>query len=291
VQSVVSVSDGWYGEGDDFFFIDGEKEPRLRGTGTEDYFCDGWGFYPQQGLFYGAPMSDWGKAGSLTSVYRFHIPDPVPFKKSLRVEIEHKGEQTFPNSGGSGFIERDDLMSSVAYWYQTEPHKVWPALPSGPERLPFRDKNLVVGWKTVPQAKHSEAPLIEQALGGATDNKQLFFQTTQANAWVEIPFKVEKESIGHLRLRMCHAADYGTYRVLLDGKEIGQVDLYHAGMLVGDEKLGWREISPGDHVLRLECVGKNVNSSGYFVGFDALTMESPIYTRSSKTDLRTLQKK
>ena len=46
VQSVVSVSDGWYGEGDDFFFIDGEKEPSLRGTGTEDYFCDGWGFCP-----------------------------------------------------------------------------------------------------------------------------------------------------------------------------------------------------------------------------------------------------
>src|SRR5208337_4786637 len=49
VQSVVLVSPGWYGEGDDFFFIDGEKEPSLRGTGTEDYFCDGWGFREQAG--------------------------------------------------------------------------------------------------------------------------------------------------------------------------------------------------------------------------------------------------
>ena len=54
VQSVVSVSDGWYGEGDDFFYIDGEKEPSLRGTGTEDYFCDGWGFCPQDGPYYGS---------------------------------------------------------------------------------------------------------------------------------------------------------------------------------------------------------------------------------------------
>ena len=44
IQSVYHSSPGWYGEGDDFFFIDGEKEPTLRGTGTEDYFCDAWGF-------------------------------------------------------------------------------------------------------------------------------------------------------------------------------------------------------------------------------------------------------
>ena len=73
-------------------------------------------------------------------------------------------------------------------------------------------------------AKHSEAPLAEQPLGGATDGKQLFFQPKdeKSQPWLEIPFRVEKESIGHLRLRACHAADYGTYRVLLDGKEIGR---------------------------------------------------------------------
>jgi hypothetical protein len=123
VQSVVNMSSGWYGEGDDFFFIDGEAEPRLRGTGTEDYFCDGWGFRQQDGPFYGAPLWEGYAPGNRGSVYRFHIPDPVPFKKSLRVEIEHKGSQEFPDKTGSGFIERDDLMSSVAFWYQTEPHK------------------------------------------------------------------------------------------------------------------------------------------------------------------------
>jgi hypothetical protein len=56
IQSVQLISPGWYGEGDDFFFIDDEKEPRLRGTGTEDYFCDGWGFRVQDGPFYGTPL-------------------------------------------------------------------------------------------------------------------------------------------------------------------------------------------------------------------------------------------
>ena len=98
VQSVQNMSSGWYGEGDDFFFIDGEAEPSLRGTGTEDYFCDGWGFRQHDGPFYGVPLWEGYAAGNRGSVYRFHIPDPVPFKKSLRVEIEHKGSQEFPDA-------------------------------------------------------------------------------------------------------------------------------------------------------------------------------------------------
>jgi hypothetical protein len=294
VQSVVNVSSGWYGEGDDFFYIDGEKEPSLRGTGTEDYFCDGWGFYPHQDLYCGVPMCEWGKAGDQTSVYRFHIPDPVTFKKSLRVEIEHKGSQDFPDGTTNGYIERDDLMSSVAYWYQTEPHKPWPALPAGRDRLPFRQKMLLAAWKAVPEAKHSETPLAEQALPGATDGKQLFFQPTQQEPqpWIDIPFHVEKEAIGHLVVRACHAKDYGTYRVLLDGKEVGKVDFYSPELQFGDEKLGgWRELSPGDHRLRFELAGKNASSTGILLGIDSIAVDSPVYCRSSKTDLRTLQKK
>ena len=100
-----------------------------------------------------------------------HVADPVVFKKSLRAEIEHKGSQAFPDGKVSGFIERDDLMSSVALWYQTEPHKPWPALPAGPDRLPFHDTVLAAGWKSLAQAKRSEHPLTEQAISGATDGR------------------------------------------------------------------------------------------------------------------------
>ena len=148
VQSVYLVSPGSYGEGDDFFFIDGEKEPSLRGTGTEDYFCDGWGFREQSGPFYGAPLFEGFKTGDRSSAYRWHIPDPVVFRKSLRVEIEHIGGQVFPDGSHTGFIERDDLMSNVEYWYQTEPHKPWPAMPPTKDRLPFHDQALIIGHVT-----------------------------------------------------------------------------------------------------------------------------------------------
>ena len=146
-RACTDVSPGWYGEGDDFFFIDGEAEPSLRGTGTEDYFCDGWGFREQSGPFYGTPLWEGFDTGDRGTAYRFHIPDPVVFRKSLRVEIEHKGSQNFADGKFDGFIERDDLMSSVALWYQSEPHKPWSALPPGPERLPFAERVLLKGIK------------------------------------------------------------------------------------------------------------------------------------------------
>ncbi len=117
----------WYGEGDDMIFIDGEEwPPSLHGTGTEDYFntayCPAVKYdAPYHGMILpGGP--NW--SGKI-SVYRFHIEDPVHFKKSIRVTIEHGHAN-----------HRSDDYSSTAYWYQLEPHKPNPALPPVFERLP-----------------------------------------------------------------------------------------------------------------------------------------------------------
>ena len=134
--SVRCREEGWWGEGDDRFYIDGEAEPSLRGTGSEDYFCDGWGLRQMDGLFYGCPlMEGWDKVGARTTAYRFHVQDPVPFTKSLIVTIEHKGAHKFADGHWSGFEERFDDFSSVAYWYQTEPHAPFSAFPTVEERL------------------------------------------------------------------------------------------------------------------------------------------------------------
>lgn len=290
VQSIYAVSSGWYGEGDDFFFIDGETTPRLRGTGSEDYFCDGWGFREQSGPYYGAPLWEGYDAGDRTTAYRFHIPDPIPFKKSLRVEIEHKGSQTFPDGKTDGFIERDDLMSTVAFWYQVEPHKPWPALPPGADRLPYHDRLLVKGHEAVAGARHSEAPIEVQPLGGVTDGRQLFFRPADDKGWVETTFQVEKEQTAQLLLKVVHSFDYGLYRVSLDGQQVGQFDLYAPNPTPSTHKLGFRKLSAGSHTLRFECVGKPGQSLGYYLGFDALVVREAVYSRLPSVDLRTLQK-
>jgi hypothetical protein len=291
IQSVYHSSDGWYGEGDDFFFIDGEAEPSLRGTGTEDYFCDAWGFRQQDGPFYGTPLWEGGKTGARGTAYRFHIPDPVVFKKSLHAEIEHKGSQSFADGTKNGFLERDDLMSSVALWYQTEPHKPWPALPAGPERLPYRDATLLVGWKALDAATHSAHPLTTQPIGGATDGKQLWFKPADDKGWLEIPFRVEQDVTADLMLQITRSWDYGTYRVLLDGAPVGTFDLLNPAPKVTDESLGRRALKAGGHVLRFECAGHNSASKGYFLGFDSLQARIPVYARPEGQDLRALQAK
>ncbi|RKY87884.1 hypothetical protein DRQ09_03730 [candidate division KSB1 bacterium] len=131
VLNIHNRSTGWWGEGDDMIFVDGEKwPPSLHGTGTEDYFCNAWGMQDERYLFSGASLfnkkhRNWeGK----WSIYRFHILDPIPFEKSIKVTIEHGHANN-----------RNDDYSSVAYWYQSEPHKKFPELLPVELRLPEPD--------------------------------------------------------------------------------------------------------------------------------------------------------
>ncbi|HXR32953.1 MAG TPA: glycoside hydrolase family 172 protein [Verrucomicrobiae bacterium] len=125
-MSILQNQDYWWGEGDDMFFIDGEEKPSINGTGSEDYFLGAWGFgRPFSYATYGAPVVGPEFAGSRTSVYRFHLDSPIPFTKSLKATIEHGHAN-----------HRSDNYSSVAYWYQTEPHATFPALPSVDQRIP-----------------------------------------------------------------------------------------------------------------------------------------------------------
>jgi len=126
-MSVLQNQDGWWGEGDDMFFIDGEARPSIAGTGSEDYFLGAWDFggHPFFYRLYGAPVVGEERAGGKSSVYRFHLDSPIPFTKSLRATIEHGHAN-----------HRSDNYYSVAYWYQTEPHAPFPVLPSVDQRIP-----------------------------------------------------------------------------------------------------------------------------------------------------------
>ena len=126
-MSVLQNQDGWWGEGDDMFFVDGESLPSVNGTGSEDYFLGAWGFTagPFAYALMGVPVKGAELAGSRSSVYRFHLDSPIPFTKSLRATIEHGHAN-----------HRSDNFFSIAYWYQSEPHATFPALPPVDARLP-----------------------------------------------------------------------------------------------------------------------------------------------------------
>jgi hypothetical protein len=127
-MSILQNQDGWWGEGDDMFFVDGAKRPSIAGTGSEDYFLGAWGFRgkPFSYQLYGAPVVGKEVAGGRSSVYRFHLDSPIVFKTSFKATIEHGNAN-----------HRSDNYYSVAYWYQTEPHAPFPPLPPVEQRLPL----------------------------------------------------------------------------------------------------------------------------------------------------------
>jgi hypothetical protein len=125
--SLVPLSGDWWGEGEVKFYIDGDREfPTIAGTGTEDYFGSAWGLGENSAPYHGTPLERGGRA----SMYRWHVPDPVRFKRDLRVAIQNIGY------GKDGLFERSDDMCSTAYWYQQEPHAPFPPLPAVEQRRP-----------------------------------------------------------------------------------------------------------------------------------------------------------
>jgi hypothetical protein len=119
----------WFGEGDDMLFVDDEPfPPSLHGTGQEDYFNLAW--CPAE--LYNAPYHGVSLAGEPNwagrwSFYRFHLEDPVYFQRSLRVTFEHGHAN-----------RRWDDYSSVAFWYQSEPHSPFSTIPPAGRALAQR---------------------------------------------------------------------------------------------------------------------------------------------------------
>ncbi len=124
----------WYGEGDDMIFIDGEPwPPSLHGTGTEDWFncayCPKTEYQaPCHGVLLYSGTEAWPWKGK-QSVYRYHIEDPIRFRSSIRVTIEH---------GHANKLRND--YSSTAYYYVDRPRRGGPPLPPVEQRLPRPDE-------------------------------------------------------------------------------------------------------------------------------------------------------
>lgn len=129
----------WWGEGEVKFYLDGDDEyPTICGTGTETYPGGGWSFRAgtYEGPFFGHPLEETGNTSRIpdqydrSSFYRWHIPDPIRFSEDLRATVQQIGHNM------NGIFERCDDISSVAYWYQEEPHNPFPEFPDREARLP-----------------------------------------------------------------------------------------------------------------------------------------------------------
>jgi hypothetical protein len=287
-MSVLQRAMGWWGEGDDMIRVDGESKPSLHGTGSEDYFSDAWGMREGQSPFYGCPLQeDDFQAGSKATVYRFHVPDPVQFKRSIEVTIEH----------GHG-NDRGDLLSSVAYWYQTEPHRAFRPFPPVAERLPFAfepPENFVLPkWEEEKPGEagvfvdrggglRMSAPRLLAALSSYYSGSGARYPVLRTDGAAdgtraEFRFPVAVRDLYSIELHFLKSPAAGSVQVR-SGREatasagpgvLGRFDGFAEETTLGSVVLKDLLLEPGSNTLVLEAAGKDARSAGFdifFVGF------------------------
>lgn len=128
------LSAGWSGEGEVKMYIDGDKGyPTICGTGMEDYIGAAWGLVSHSTRTQGAPLVE----ADYLSMYRFHIEDPIYFRKRIKITVQQMGliskaaalkkygdsliyrHMDHPRRDSSQvFHLRSDDVCAVAYWYQ-----------------------------------------------------------------------------------------------------------------------------------------------------------------------------
>jgi len=125
---------GWWGEGEIKMYLDDDGEfPTICGTGTEDYFGGAWCFaaesFTAPYLGFNQVVGKSGDIGCRMTLYRFHVLDPVFFGSRLKVTMQALGWR-----GEGRYLPLQDDISSVAYWYQSLPHRPFPPVPCRNDR-------------------------------------------------------------------------------------------------------------------------------------------------------------
>ncbi|MCX5758432.1 MAG: DUF2961 domain-containing protein, partial [Candidatus Hydrogenedentes bacterium] len=199
--------------------------------------------------FYGVPLLEGYFAGDRVSAYRWHLNDPIAFKKSLRVTIEHKGS-IFTNEvlELGGFIERQDWISSVAFWYQQPPTAGAQPWPTAKERIP--PYKIIAANTLEIRGKPSQLLLKEK--------DAVMYMPAQGDGALELDFSVPEQGTYVLQAAMVFAVMAGVYQPFMDGKPFGgPIDFCVEGMDHLPVWLDRHELSAGKHTLRFEGRGSS----------------------------------
>jgi len=260
---------GWWGEGDEKFFVDGEKFPSTIGTGSEDYFGYAWGNeHLFQKPFHCQTMTQ-NNAGH-QSLLRWHIVDNVPFQKSFEGCIE----KYFPNSNGT-------LYACTVYGYLA-PGGVDPIQPT-----PVQERHgyyvvptITAGGFTIvgkPRGEVQTQDMRGYGEGKWRDNDQLWWTGARPKSRLVLLVPVKKTGKYEVKAVMTKARDYGIVQCYLDGKKAGEpIDLFNNGVIRTDPpvSLGTHELTEGEHKLAVEIVGANEKAvKAYMFGLDYLIFE------------------
>ncbi|MCX6150911.1 MAG: DUF2961 domain-containing protein [Ignavibacteriales bacterium] len=258
----------WFLEGDEMVYVDGEKFPSIYGTGTEDYFNGGWYFNKGEfsAPYHGVIVKD--DSLSRIAVYRFHLGDVIPFKKSLRFTIEH----------GHANEETVDY-SSTAYWYQKEPHKQFPAMLAANLRIPLRmiipNKALEMDSLQI-SGTQLKSKIEDMSIYGADwkGNHQLKVEGKNPGDDFALDIPSVLEDKYNIDIYFTKGPDYGNAEIFYDDEKLAEINGFNKEVFPGG-KISLKELKSvnGKIPLKFVIAGKDDKSIGYAVGLDAYVTE------------------
>jgi hypothetical protein len=275
---------GWWGEGDEKFFVDGEKFPSSFGTGSEDYFGYAWcDFHLFDQAMHGQSLAQEHNDGH-TSVHRWQLADNVPFQKSFDGSIE----KYFANT-------RPTLYAATAYWYLapggTDPYQPVPAADRDAYWVnPITAMQWPAGWDGIDAAsmevrassggRHGVYVTDEYAKdwpAGLNRHLALWIEGKVGDTlddkvhWMRWPAGKYDFSLHFIK-----RPDGGIVQVYWNGAKIGApVDLYAPTPTPFDFDLGTFDTQGGIQALKFEITGANPGAKpGHSVALDSVRFKS-----------------
>jgi hypothetical protein len=259
---------GWWGEGDEKFFVDGETFPSTIGTGSEDYFGYAWchpGLF--QHAYHAQTMTQNNKGHQ--SVLRWHVTDNIPFQKSFEATIE----KYYGNAQGT-------LYACVPCYYLA------PGSNDSFEPTPVAERHGYYvsppptggGFKILgsPNGEVQDQILSDRGPGKWKDDNQLWWTGAQPGDKLDVAFPVKKDGSYEVVVTLTKAIDYGIVQLWVDGKKAGEpIDLFNDEVIPsGPISLGKHALKAGEHKLTVEILGANEKAvKAYMFGLDEIIMK------------------
>ncbi|MBE7559392.1 DUF2961 domain-containing protein [bacterium] len=305
VLSSQNTFESWFGEADDRYYIDGEEEPSLVGTGTEDYFTDAWNLRTFTNFNAGVTIKEPNAEDCRVTMYRWHLHEPITFQKSLKVEVERRSFLAYRDPATGRMISHDfkfrpDFWSSVAFWYQKGVCQSWPALAPASERIMpevfLETADLAEAGKL--RASEGCTP-IKRSNRVCNKKEHMFMANTKVGSWLEVPCRIDNPGRYSISVYQSLFKDRGIWKVSLSGGSLAEPIILDASLDFFDPWLAWKENYPeneiygtwrekklgihklaaGDYTFRFECVGSHIlsfdprtNDRGYNLALDGISL-------------------
>jgi hypothetical protein len=265
---VSNSSPAWWGEGDEKVWVDGESFPSTFGTGTEDYYGYAWSS-PElfHRPYHSQPRSDGPGNFGHSDVNRCQIFDPIPYRKSLRFNLElwH-------------WADVETTFAYTSYWYAPAdsqgPVEINRALLLPPEEAPPTPVKGAIEGEALTATATGGNITVQEGFWQPSGGKQLWWTGPAAGDRLSVPFDAPSAGRYEVFANFCHARDYGIHVMSINGQAGRTIDFFGDGVKWEKVSLVTYDLPAGRSTMTFECKGKRPEAAeGQMFGLDYLLLE------------------